>query len=873
MAELIGLLTSILQLISTIQTAATLIKDLHNAPKEQQRLFSEIRSLQPLIAGLQDRVRNSREITGIQQIGDPLYDFEHLMKECSRKLQAGNGRLSKASKSMAWMMWNKQEAKEDLDKVEHFKSLVNTWLTVDIWDSGQQQWEEHAEQHREHDRILASVQDVAHAQRRQSDAAECERIIEWMSSINSFKRQADIFSAWQPGTGDWLFASSNFRYWEASSGKILWCRGMPGAGKTVLASLVVNHLTTQSHNKNIGVACVYLNHKETESQTVQNILGALWRQLILEKSIPAAVKTFYKDHSKRGTQPSRDQFLQMLALVIAEYAKVYLVVDALDECLEERRDYLLEALTSLAPSVNLVLTSRPHINLDPFLGHIQILEIHATEGDIQHYVEKQILKSRKLSKHIHNRPELQEEILSKIISNAEGMFLLAKLHIDSLTTKNTVKAVREALHQLPKDLNHTYDEAMERIDNQSEDDRQLAQQVLTWVSNVKRPLSVGELREALAIEPEATTLDPDNLLDMDTVVSVCAGLIMVDEKSSVVRLIHYTTQDYLNTFQTERFSNAHTEILSGCLTYLAFKEFLELPKARPVQNALVVQHPFLKYSQYCLLHAVGQPEIQLQERTRSFVNHASHRWYHFWKSHLGYLFLVSPWQYSRWHWRYSGTPLCIAAASNLKIMASHLLANEMTSISNIKNSALCAASYSGHLEMVQLLIEHGADVNLQAWNGARLQGTSVQAQSQRQIKNSNPGYGNALQAASAGGHASVVHLLIQKGANVNAQGGYYGTALQEASSAGHYPVVQLLITNGADVNMEGGKYGTALQAASAKNHEATVELLLDNHALVNKKGGTHGTALQAASANGHQRMVTLLIEHGADGSVVSEMSK
>ncbi|KAJ7114765.1 hypothetical protein C8R44DRAFT_675918 [Mycena epipterygia] len=860
MAELISLLTSILSLITAIQTAGTLLQDLHNAPKEQQRLFAEIHSLQPLIATLQDRVGTNRDATGIQQIGDPLYRFEQLMKECSRKLQAaGDGRVSKASEAVAWMMWNKQEAKEDLVKVERFKSMVNTWLTVDIWDIGQQQKEDHAEQHREHDRILASVQDFAHAQERQIDAAERERIIEWMSSINSFKRQADIFSAWQPGTGDWLLGNPQFKHWEASSGKILWCRGMPGAGKTVLASLVVNHLVTQSHNKNVGVACVYLNHKETESQTVQNILGALWRQLIFGKSIPPAVQTLYKDHSERRTRPSLDQFHEMLSSLMAQYSKVYLIVDALDECLEDERNDLLEALAMLVPAVNLVLTSRPHINLDPFLGDIQILEVRATEGDIGHYVEKQISKSRKLSKHIHSRPELQKEIQSKIISNSQGMFLLAKLHIDSLTTKNTVKAVR-ALQQLPKDLNLTYDEAIERIDNQSEDDRQLAQQVLTWVSNVKRPLSVGELREALAIEPEATILDPDNLLDMDTVVSVCAGLIMVDEKSSVVRLIHYTTQDYLNTFQTERFSNAHTEILSGCLTYLAFTEFSALPQARRPQNALVGKHPFLKYSQYCLLHAVGPPENQLQERIIAFLKQAS-RWQQFWKSCLGHQSLVTPWQYSGWHWRHFGTPLCIAAASNLKTIASHLLAGEMSAHwhAAIKNSALCAASYAGHLEMELLLIEHGAAVNPQARPGARASGTVR--------------YGNALQAAAAQGQADMVRLLIGKGANVNAQGGYYGTALQDASAAGHYPVVQLLIRSGAAVDMEGGKYGTALQAAAAKNHETIVQLLLDNHAQVNKEGGTYGSALQAASANGNQRLVDLLVEHGADRSVLLGMSK
>jgi hypothetical protein len=203
--------------------------------------------------------------------------------------------------------------------------------------------------------------------------------------------------------------------------------------------------------------------------------------------------------------------------------------------------------------------------------------------------------------------------------------LLAKLHLDSLSTKNTVKAVWEALQQLPKDLKDTYDEAMEHIEHQGDDDKQLAYHVLSWVANVKRPLSVEELREALVIEPHSTALDEDNLLDITIVLSVCAGLISVDETALVVCLIHYTTQDYLDRFQKAQFSKANTYILFQGLTYLSFPEFLDLPVLTrfPLfshiptntakQHQLVLEHPLLQYSPYFLLHIQGQSEIDLQD--------------------------------------------------------------------------------------------------------------------------------------------------------------------------------------------------------------------------------------------------------------------
>jgi hypothetical protein len=82
-------------------------------------------------------------------------------------------------------------------------------------------------------------------------------------------------------------------------------------------------------------------------------------------------------------------------------------------------------------------------------------------------------------------------------------FLLAKLHIESLATKNTIKTVREALKGLPNTLGQSDDIAMQRIEAQNEEDRNTACSAITWVANAKRPLTVRELRTALAVEPDA----------------------------------------------------------------------------------------------------------------------------------------------------------------------------------------------------------------------------------------------------------------------------------------------------------------------------------------------------------------------------------
>ncbi|KAL9632949.1 MAG: hypothetical protein Q9164_004994 [Protoblastenia rupestris] len=181
-------------------------------------------------------------------------------------------------------------------------------------------------------------------------------------------------------------------------------------------------------------------------------------------------------------------------------------------------------------------------------------------------------------------------------------------------------------------------------------------------------------------------------------------------------------------------------------------------------------------------------------------------------------------------------------------------------------TTLHAASAGGHKKIVEILLEKGADINAQGgYYGNALQAASFRGHEQiPDIDAQGRYHGNALQAASLGGHEQIVQLLLQKGADINAQSGNYSNALQAASYKGHEQIVQLLLQKGADINAQGGRYGNALQAASSRGHEQIVQLLLQKGADINAQGGDFGNALQAASSGYNEQIVQLLLQKGAD---------
>ena len=124
-----------------------------------------------------------------------------------------------------------------------------------------------------------------------------------------------------------------------------------------------------------------------------------------------------------------------------------------------------------------------------------------------------------------------------------------------------------------KTLDHAYVVAMRRIESQPLKHIDLAKRVLCWIIRAKQPLTTSLLQHAAAVEIGSRTLDKDNQADIGLSISVCAGLVVIDKKSDVVRLVHYTTQEFFERNWETMFPGSHAYIAKACITYVSLEYF------------------------------------------------------------------------------------------------------------------------------------------------------------------------------------------------------------------------------------------------------------------------------------------------------------
>jgi archaellum biogenesis ATPase FlaH len=163
---------------------------------------------------------------------------------------------------------------------------------------------------------------------------------------------------------------------------------------------------------------------------VTNLLSSLLAQLVQQGSqITTEIKGIYKAWKIRGMYPSHDELLRMIKSQIEPFSKVFIVVDALDECLNDPEtnttDEFLKALRQLPNKVHLLFTSRHDISIGRKVQADSELEIRADSNDLRRYLETRI-KSREnlrnlIEKGLDKDKLFLDKALDSIVKRSQGM--------------------------------------------------------------------------------------------------------------------------------------------------------------------------------------------------------------------------------------------------------------------------------------------------------------------------------------------------------------------------------------------------------------------------------------------------------------------
>ncbi|KAF4963014.1 hypothetical protein FSARC_8924 [Fusarium sarcochroum] len=657
--------------------------------------------------------------------------------------------------------------------------------------------------------ILSSMMGMASRQH----LAKIER---WLSP-SDYSTNANLARKQRhPDTGTWLLKSHYFQQWKLGSRQYLWLYGLAGCGKTILSTTILDHLLSLGTHTTMAF---FFDFNDPKKQTLESLLCSLVFQLYhTGEEAGRRLDDLFASHDNGLRQPDTTTLSDYIVSAIQATGDYVVVIDALDECTTRRElVHWIECLAS--KEIQFIVTGRPEADFKSTLPRLFdkrnciLLDKAAVDADIRSYVretleQKPDFVEKKLSWSLLN------EVFDKVGNEADGMFRWAACQLENLARCLSPKDIKTTLRSLPRDLDGTYCRILQSIPLEY---KCAAIRLLQFLIYTKRPLKVSEAIKVIAtqIEQEPQGFDINGRPSQQhDVLRYCPGLITILQVrtsaggvNEVLRFTHFSVKEYL--LKQDRFDleSASIAITKTCLTYLH--------DIKCQLKEIEFLFPLSQYAaQYWTEYAV--PAETSEDVIQSIV-----------------AFLGNETTLNRWiQLNQTDHPLdCIPLPAEESIMQGDQYTH-----------TLRAAASQGLLEVVQLLLHLGVDVNKQVDK-----------------------FGNALQAAAYRGHLEVVQLLLDKGANCDMLGGRFGTALKAAFAQRNMEVMQLLIDHGANVNRQGRKFRSPLYAASEQRNLEAVRLLLVHGADINEEGGLYGGALHvAAQRHASPELMKLLLDHGAD---------
>jgi ankyrin repeat protein len=751
--------------------------------------------------------------------GGPLQEIQDDLQALEERLRIPVNRWQKLGNQLLWPL-RERDAKQALQTIHRVKGILEFGLLTDMSTS----IVEIRKSTKDIGERLSEFQiDSTHL----SEQKKLQVILNRLGAPEASSRHISLCKKRVKNTGFWLLQGAEFSSWYKSRGSSFWLHGIPGCGKSVLSSAVIEHSKLDSRDDQGRVAALAYFHfdfSDEISSTSDMMLRSLITQLVRWKgSLPHALerfaeKQFENESGKFGSAEHRDavfQFndsdlLDILQDIIKECSDVYIVLDALDECLDlEELLKILETIVSPeSDSLHIFLASRSMAEisaaLESKLTHIVKAEVKDLNEDIQSVVKSRLETHSKLRKW---PVDLRVEIYNSLIKGACGMFRWADCQLEILGKCLNIRDVRKSLSSLPKTLTETYESILKGVDEHHWD---YTVKILIWLALSPQPLEIKEAVDILAVDLDSKSepvFDEDlRMPDPMEILTVCTSLVTATtkirrqavgelEKVTELRLAHYTVREFL-------------------LSDMFFSQFKQKVPFDSISHAYM----FMAKVSLGYILSLQSPLTQELYFERPLSRHAAEFW-------LGY---------------YKKSP----QPPELEDLA------------------------------FRLLHDNGETIFYRNW--CKLFDPDMpwrQPNLKREI------YPGPLYYASLEGLQSIVLALIDEKSDLNMNGGVRGSCLEAAASNGHIGTVRILLKAVIYDNKPFRDRETALTLAAKSGHTDVVKLLLAHKTNANKRPFSFCQPLFYAAARGDAKTVKELIDGGAnpnyfhpkmyDGNIIS----
>lgn len=348
-------------LIAIVDISLKLMKymsDVHDGGKERSELHSEVLTVYVIFWKITSDFGSPspNETTPWSEAIKPLFDPDGIIEQLKQVLEQITAKIiiqphsTKGTiKKLKWP-FEKSEVQRILERLRSYKDTISVTLNRANMQIGIKTWED--------------IQFLRNA----SEDIELTTALDWISPLD-FVALANA-SQRQPlrGTGKWFLNNSQIRGWCDNRTKVVWCHGIPGAGKTVLATTLFQELQkTLAHNK-VAVLIAYCSFDVPSTHSADNMLSSLLRQLVESRGLMSeAFRELYYQHThnRNKQRPGREVLVNTISRELESFDKTYIIVDGLDEIPDNKEKVdLLAGIEFLQPTPQLLVTSRPVEALD-----------------------------------------------------------------------------------------------------------------------------------------------------------------------------------------------------------------------------------------------------------------------------------------------------------------------------------------------------------------------------------------------------------------------------------------------------------------------------------------------------------------------------